>query len=170
MTSITTKISWKVHPWRVKRLPTIPVELSTTYFFNNRNKSIQIFLPSRQNPPFIARILPISPLKSPLPPLESGSNILRSFLYARSKWPYSPYRANAAYAMETIYNTFRVDGLPRVVFVVAKEVQQPLRGKLNAVIRHQFKRRGKAALKRALEELRRENEGTFHSRGGVINF
>ena len=50
-----------------------------------------------------------------------------------------------------------MDGLPRVVFGVSKDVEKPLRGKLHGCLRHRFKRRGKMAFKIALETLRRED-------------
>jgi RNase P protein component len=56
-----------------------------------------------------------------------------------------------------LYNSRLRDGLPRVVYVVSKEVEAPLRGKMGAILRHKFKRKGKAAFKQALEGLRRDN-------------
>jgi len=61
--------------------------------------------------------------------------------------------------MEAVYESLRADGLPRVVFGVSKDVERPLRGKLHGCLRHRFKRRGKMALKCAIESLRKENRG-----------
>ena len=56
--------------------------------------------------------------------------------------------------------SYRVDGLPRVVFVVSTEVEKPLRGKMSSVLRHRFKRRMKTAFRMALEEKRKEDKGS----------
>lgn len=73
----------------------------------------------------------------------------------------TPFANVSSQAMEAVYESLRVDGLPRVVFGVSKDVEKPLRGKLHGCLRHQFKRRGKVAFKIALETLRRENPGIF---------
>ncbi len=112
-------------------------------------------------PPFLARIRPIKPLKGPVSPYEKGSNILRGFLYARQKWPNSPFRTVSPQAMEAIYESNRVDGLPRVLFVVSKEVETPLRGKMHGTLRAMFRRRAKVAFKFAIEGLRREDKGAL---------
>jgi hypothetical protein len=75
-------------------------------------------------------------------------------------WPGRPFSAVTSQALEAIYDSLRVDGLPRVIFGVSKEVEKPLRGKMSPVLRHRFKRRGKMALKMALQQLRREDEST----------
>jgi hypothetical protein len=114
---------------------------------------------SSKSPPFVVRIRPIKPLKGPICPYEKGGNILRAFLYARKHWPTTPFRTVSAQALEAVYESNRVDGLPRVLFVVAKQVEAPLRGKMHGVIRRQFRRRGKTAFKFALQSLRKEKKG-----------
>lgn len=156
MTSTTANFPRKIDPWRIKRLPTFPVSLSPTYFFNlPKNKKLQI----QNYPTFTARIRPIKQLKFHPCPHHSGSIILRAFLYAREKWPTVSFRNVVTPSLEAVYESFRRDGLPRVVFVASKEVEQPLRGKLTSVLRHRFKRRAKLAFKMALEGIRREKEG-----------
>src|SRR5947207_5517456 len=159
MTSTAKKIPWKVHPWRIKRLPTLPAQLAVSQFFARKSRKTQHFTPV--NSPFEARIQPIKPLVSPACPHESGTFILRAFLYARRKWPWTSFANVASQAMEAVYESLRVDGLPRVIFGVSKDVERPLRGKLHGFLRHRFKRRGKMAFKYAIEGLRRENTGTL---------
>lgn len=106
----------------------------------------------------MARIRPIKPLTAPVCPHESGSNILRAFLYARKRWPTTPFRTISALALQAVYDSNRVDGLPRAIFVVSKEVEAPLRGKMHGFIRGRFKQRAKAAFKEALEAFRKDNE------------
>jgi hypothetical protein len=158
MTSVAKKLPWKVHPWRIKRLPTLPVAIGIQGFFSNKqNYKLQHIKPA--NSAFEARVKPIKPLRATACPHELGPIILRAFLYARQKWPHMSFGKVAPQALEAIYDSFRVDGLPRVVFTVMKEVEKPLRGKLNSTLRHRFKRRGKMAFKLAIEQLRRENAG-----------
>ena len=56
-----------------------------------------------------------------------------------------------------MYDSMRVDGLPRVVFAVGKDVESVLRGKLHGYLRGKFKRRARMAFKIALEEIRKKN-------------
>lgn len=152
MTSVVQTVS-RAAPWKVGRLPTIPAELSLQLFYNKRDK-LQFY---NVNPAFTARIRSIKPLSGSVCPLYSGPVILRAFLYAREKWPTQPFRAVSGRALEAVYNSFRVDGLPRLVVSVSKDVEKPLRGKLRGTIRHRFKRRGTRAFRQALEGLRQED-------------
>jgi hypothetical protein len=178
MAAIVAKGPRSTKSWRVPRLPSIPVSLCSESFFQPgpRNRNCQLCdawpttrttppttgrKPAAPRPIFTARMLPIKTLKEPVCPHETGPNLLRTFLYARSKWPDQPFRNCAARASEAVHESNRIDGLPRVVFAVGKGVQALLRGKLHSVIRSKFKRRAKTAFKCALEDLRREDESTF---------
>lgn len=66
----------------------------------------------------------------------------------------------ADHALEAVYDSMRVDALPRVVFAVGKSVEKPLRGELHGYLRGKFKRRAKQAFRVALEEIREKNECT----------
>jgi hypothetical protein len=156
-----------VHTWRLPPiLPTISSPVSSTLFWppshNPQNKfalpGLQTYAPPSPAP-FRVRLRPIKPLLSSPAPLCQGSLVLRTFLYARKKWPLQPFRQVAAQALEAVRDSQRVDGLPRVVFVVSSEVEKPLRGRMHGVIRHRFKRRMKAAFRIALEEKRKEDKG-----------
>ena len=57
----------------------------------------------------------------------------------------------------------RVDGLPRVVFTVGKDVEQGLRGKLHGYLRGKFKRRARMAFKISMEEIRKKDPRTLPS-------
>ena len=63
--------------------------------------------------------------------------------------------------LEAVYDSMRIDGLPRVVFAVGKDVEQGLRGKLHGYLRGKFKRRGRMAFKIAMEEIRKKDPRTL---------
>jgi len=63
-------------------------------------------------------------------------------------------------SLEAVYDSMRIDSLPRVVFAVGKSVEKPLRGTLHGYLRGKFKRRAKQAFRIALEEIRRKNKCT----------
>jgi RNase P protein component len=149
-----TRIPRPLHPWKIKHIPSLAVEQGTKLFFLGRAPAI-----IRHHPAFAVRAKPIQPLTAQPPPHLKGPKILQAFLYARKHWPNYPLRSVLSDAMEAIYESRRVDGLPRVIFSVSKEVATPLRGKLQAALRHRFKRVGRTAFKVALETLRRENHG-----------
>jgi RNase P protein component len=86
-----------------------------------------------------------------------GPNTIRAFLYAREHWPERSFIRTAPAAFMALYNSRLRDGLPRVIYVVSKEVEAPLRGKMGSVLRHKFKRKGKSAFKHALEGLRKDD-------------
>lgn len=165
-----------LHNWRLPPiLPTIPSPISSILFWppsnNPKNKfslpGLQTYSPASAPTPFHIRLRPIKPLVTPSAPPSHGSLILRSFLYARQHWPEQPFRNVAAQALEAVNESYRVDGLPRLVFVVSTEVEKPLRGKMSSVLRHRFKRRMKTAFRMALEEKRKEDKGNIpreHSR------
>ena len=163
-----------LHNWRLPPvLPTIPSPISSTLFWppsnNPHNKfslpGLQTYSPAETPCPFHIRLRPIKPLVTPSAPPCHGSLILRSFLYARKYWPDQPFRNVAAQALEAVNESYRVDGLPRVVFVVSTEVEKPLRGKMSSVLRHRFKRRMKTAFRMALEEKRKEDKGSSQENG-----
>src|SRR5438045_3476814 len=104
MTSTAAKLPWKVHPWRVSRLPTLPTQEGVSEFFTNRKRTkIKHFKPP--NSSFEVRLKPIKPLLKPSTPHERGPVILRAFLYARRVWPGRPFSAVASQALEAIYNS-----------------------------------------------------------------
>jgi len=167
--SISSKLSSATSAsWKIKSLPSFPAVAYTGYFFApGGRENLQMINAPVQNPlsststvPFTARVRPIKALEGPVCPYEKGSNILRAFLYARKTWPNKQFRTVSAQAMEAVYESNRVDGLPRVLFAVSRETEAPLRGKMHGVIRRRFRRRAKMAFKMAIQYLRKENKGT----------
>ena len=110
---------------------------------------------------FEARIHPISPILKPPATYASGPVILRAFLHARTRHGRTPFRMLTDQSLEAVYDSMRIDGLPRVVFAVGKDVEQGLRGKLHGYLRGKFKRRGRVAFRLAMEEIRKQDPCTF---------
>jgi hypothetical protein len=113
--------------------------------------------PRLSTAPFTAKIQPIGRLTGPIPPYADGPNILRAFLYARQRWPHLGFRTVSSKAMQAVYETNRIDGLPRVVFTVSTGVEKLLKGNLLGVLRKKFKKRGRWAFIMALHELKKED-------------
>jgi hypothetical protein len=153
MTTIT-RIPRPLHPWKIKQLPTIQCDLSSQILFRNHNTQI-----IQLHPAFILRANPIQPLKTRPCPHLAGPRILQAFLWARKRFPGRPVLKGLPWSFQAVYESRRVDGLPRVVFVVSKDISVPLRGKMSGVIRHRAKNRGRTAFKLALEGLRRTKKG-----------
>src|SRR5271169_1784084 len=133
-------------------LPTIPANVCTLKFFGNI-KSPKHRMQTQDLPSFFVRIKPIPPLTKPPAPYASGPVILRAFIYARTRHKRYPFRLMADTSLEAVYDSMRIDSLPRVVFAVGKSVEKPLRGTLHGYLRGKFKRRAKQAFRIALEEI-----------------
>jgi hypothetical protein len=154
-----SRIPPALHPWKVKLpLPTISAEFSSVLFFQDRSRRVQrIFAP----PAFQLRVRAIKRLTAPVIPRVKGSNLLQAFLWARQNAPDKAFLQIYLHAYDAVYAARRIDGLPRVVFLVSKDVAVPLRGSLKSYLRHQFKRRAKEAFRLTLEALRRAEPGMF---------
>jgi hypothetical protein len=167
MTSATDKALRLFGAWR-NRFPSMTTDYIQVNFFGPaRGTAREVYTPGgtsvrRTDPklstaPFIAKIQPIGRLTAPIAPYADGTNILRAFLYARGRWPQLGFRNVSSKSMQAVYETNRIDGLPRVVFVVSKGVENLLKGKLHGVLRRRYKKRGRWAFIAALHELKKED-------------
>jgi hypothetical protein len=172
--AIATKSLKNGHPWR-NRFPTITTTDVQKIFFGRSHR--QHFIPKSQTEvryadkadgvPFTAKLQPIQRLTRPAAPYTLGPNILRAFIYARQHYPDIPFRWASAHALQAVYESNRIDGFPRVMFTVSKEVEKLLIGKLHGLLRRRFKTRGRRAFIDALDQLRRERQGIFRLEVGT---
>lgn len=107
----------------------------------------------------MVNIKPIVMLTQPIAPLAKGPNILRAFLWAREKYPDRNFGEVKDEAMEAVYSSHRVDGLPRIAWTLGKDVRQIVNGrvKVGGVLRHKVKRRARAAFREAVEGALKED-------------
>jgi hypothetical protein len=149
----------KTPAWKLPaKIPTMPVDISSARLtYNTKGALVQRIEPATKA--FVVNVQPIGPLKTPPAPLAKGSNMLRAFLWAREHFPQSNLIEVKEKAVEAVYESHRVDGLPRVIFALAKEVRNPLNIKIQigGILRHRFKRRARRAFRDAIEELRRKD-------------
>src|SRR5271170_5301478 len=158
---MTSNASISSKLWQVPRLlPTIPANICTLKFFHP-NKNPKHRMQTQDLPSFYVRVKPIPLLIKPPATYASGPVILRAFIHARTRHKRQPFRMMADQSLEAVYDSMRVDSLPRVVFAVGKSVEKPLRGVLHGYLRGKFKRRARQAFRVALEEIRKKNHCTL---------
>lgn len=170
--AIATKPLINGHPW-INRFPTFTSTIIQKLFFGRVHR--QNYTPKLQTDvayakkadsiPFTAKLQPIQRLTDPAAPYTLGPNMLRAFIYARQRYPDIPVRWASERAIQAVYESNRIDGFPRVMFNISKEVEKLLIGKLHGFIRRRFKMRGRRAFIDALDQLRREREGSFFLKG-----
>jgi hypothetical protein len=156
------------HPWR-NRFPTFTTDEVQKIFFGRARR--QWFTPTpspnankSDGVPFTAKLQPIKPLTVHAAPYTLGTTILRAFIYARQHFHDLAFRWASAKALQTVYESNRIDGFPRVMFIVSKEVEKLLTGKLHGLLRRRFKTRARRAFIAALKQICSERKGKFHSR------
>jgi hypothetical protein len=154
--AIPPPAAWKLPP----RLPTLPMEIASYRLIMDSPNRIHRFRPRHQS--CVVNIRPIAQLTEPPASQARGPHVLRAFLWAREKYPDRNFNDVRDEAMEAVYSSYRVDGLPRIVFGLGKDVRMIVnnRVKVGGVLRHKVKRRAKAAFREALEGERQINPGT----------
>jgi hypothetical protein len=138
---------------KASQLPTMTHGMTKIVFYSHSNRS-QV-----QGGSFDVQILPIAPLTSLPCPYEDGTKYLRAFLYGRSRWPNQPFGKVRWLAYQAVHDSYRVDGLPRVVWALGEKARQPFLGKSVGFMRRRYQRRAKRAFGLALEQLLNESEG-----------
>lgn len=156
------------HPWR-NRFPTFPTAEVQEIFFRPARRQYFVPTPSpnankTDGVPFTAKLQPIKRLTVRAAPYTLGTTILRAFIYARQHFPDMAFRWASTKALQAVYESNRIDGFPRVMFSVSKEVEKMLRGKLHGLLRRRFKTRARRAFIAALKQVCSERKGKFHSR------
>ena len=146
----TRKTMWKMPA----KLPTVPVDTGmATLTGHIAGVPHQRIDPA--NSTFVVHVRPIPKLTSHPAPLAEGPIILRAFLWARQNYPTRNFMEVKDIALDAVYQSHRVDGMPRVVFGLMKDVRTVMGTKvrLSGVLRHRFKRRAKQAFREAMEQI-----------------
>src|SRR5271156_650635 len=103
--------------WRLPRLPTFPANPDQTVsLFSFKSPSSIHGAAQKAYPTFHIYYRPITVLNAPVTPYYEGSLMLRTFLYVRKKWPDKSFLEVSYDARKAINESYRVDGLPRVMF------------------------------------------------------
>ena len=149
------KTMWKMPA----KLPTVPVDIGTATFVG-RIPGVPHQRIDTANNTFVVHVRPIPKLASRPAPLAEGPTILRAFLWARQHYPHLNFMEVKDRALDAVYQSHRVDGLPRVVFGLLKDVRTVVGAKvqLSGVLRHRFKRRARQAFREAMEQIKNKSQ------------
>jgi hypothetical protein len=151
---------------KVPYVPVLPISISASKFFFPRDKTLvqHVKTPksaSSNKSIFNVRVMATDPLTAPVPSPTTGSRRLRTFLLLRERYPDNLVKEKWEDLFTRTHDMERLEGVPRVAFVLGKEVAKEGLGDTKAALRNRFRRRAKVAFRIALERIRSEESGVL---------